>query len=281
MIKKGVQLMLSTVAELAKPYTYGVIEGKIYNDINRDSSSNGDEAMNGWIVKLFKNGILQDRKFTDINGSYIFEDLSPDIYTVEESLRVDWAQSLPRVSDPATTYITYGNNAAPRAYQITIELNSRVTADFANYPAWMIAKAYGVSSGWNIISIPLEMATKLKTEIFPTSVSSAYKYNSGYEAKDTLECGVGYWLKFNSDTLLTMTGTPVDADTIVLQPGWNLIGTLTDGISVSSIITEPEGILSSNFYEYNNGYIPSYTLKPMKGYWIKANSAGELILIKP
>jgi photosystem II stability/assembly factor-like uncharacterized protein len=281
MIRKGVQLMLSTVAELAKPYTYGIIEGKIYNDINRDSSSNGDEAMNGWIVKLFKNGILQERKVTDINGSYIFEDLSPDIYTIEESLRVDWIQSLPRISEPVITYTTYGNNAAPRAYEIMIELNSRVTADFANYPSWMIAKKYGVSSGWNIISIPFETANKLKMEIFPTSISSAYKYNNGYEVKDTLECGVGYWLKFNSDTLITITGTPMEADTIVLYPGWNMIGTLNDSISVSSLITEPDGILSSNFYGYDHGYITSYTLEPMKGYWIKANSTGELMLTKP
>ena len=145
----------------------------------------------------------------------------------------------------------------------------------------MIAEGYRVSSGWNLLSIPLETANKLKTEIFPTAVSSAYKYISVYEAKDTLECGVGYWLKFNSDTLITVTGTPMETDTIVLQPGWNLIGTLTDSILVSSVISEPEGILSSNFYGYDHGYITSYTLKPMRGYWIKANSPGKLILTKP
>jgi hypothetical protein len=80
---------------------------------------------------------------------------------------------------------------------------------------------------------------------------------------------------------LTISGTSVDADTIVLQPGWNLIGTLTGSIPVSSVITEPDGILSSGFYEYDKGYITSYTLEPMKGYWIKANSIGELRLIKP
>jgi photosystem II stability/assembly factor-like uncharacterized protein len=278
MVKKGVQLMLATVTELARPYANGTIEGKIFNDVNRDSSSVGDGILSGWIVKLYKDGILQERKVTEVNGYYSFKNLLSGMYTVEESLKVDWIQSLPRVSGPNITYITYGTNAAPRAYQISIDINSIVTADFANYLTGILTEQYWVSSGWNLVSVALKMVTKLKNEIFPTAISLAFSYRSGYEAKDTLECGIGYWLKFDSTEQITISGSPFEIDTIDLQLGWNLIGTLSDSILTSSVSTEPEGILGSNFYEYDNGYKITDSLKPMKGYWIKSSSPGHLIL---
>jgi photosystem II stability/assembly factor-like uncharacterized protein len=280
MIKKGVQLMLATVTELGKPLATGTITGIIYNDLNRDSSSTGDEALAGWVVKLYKDGIIQGRKIASIDSPFSFDNLMPGIYTLEESLYVDWIQSLPRFSDPHITLITYGENAAPRAYQLNVEAGSFISKSFGNYPSWIMARSYPVSSGWNIISIPLEPVSKLKIDLFPTATSSAYAYGSGYIEKDTLECGVGYWLKFNSTQQISITGMPFAANTIDLTIGWNLIGTLSDSISVSLLATDPDGILTSSFYGYENGYKIVDVLNPMRGYWIKATSPGKLILAK-
>ncbi len=280
MIKKGVQLMLATVTELGKPLATGTITGIIYNDLNRDSSSTGDEALAGWVVKLYKDGIIQGRKITSIDGPFSFDNLMPGIYTLEESLYVGWIQSLPRFSDPHITLTTYGENAAPRAYQLNVEAGSFISKSFGNYPSWIMARSYPVSSGWNMISIPLEPVSKLKIDLFPTASSSAYAYGSGYIEKDALECGIGYWLKFNSTQQITITGLPFAADTIDLTVGWNLIGSFSDSISVSLLATDPDGILTSSFYGYENGYKIVDVLNPMRGYWIKATSPGKLILAK-
>jgi hypothetical protein len=40
------------------------------------------------------------------------------------------------------------------------------------------------------------------------------------------------------------------------------------------VVSTPPGIISSDFFGYNNGYIASSTLEPGHGYWVKADQAG-------
>lgn len=279
MIKKGTQLMLATVSELGKPLKLGKVSGKVVNDANKDSLTTGDLSIKDWVVKLYKAGSLHMRTRTDNSGSYSFTDVEPGTYTIEESLKTDWVQTIPRVGSPEVTLTTYGENAGARAYIVDIQYESNFTdKDFGNYYTGPLTNLYPVASGWNMISLPLEPVSKLKVDLFPTAASSAYTYGSDYIEKDTLECGIGYWLKFNSTQQISITGMPFAANTIDLTVGWNLIGSLSDGISVSSLTTDPEGILTSSFYGYEYGYKIADVLNPMRGYWIKANSPGKLIL---
>jgi photosystem II stability/assembly factor-like uncharacterized protein len=281
MIKKGTQLMLATVTELGKPLTLGKVGGKVLNDANMDSLTIGDSAIQDWVVKLYKAGYLHIRTMTDISGSYSFTDIEPGTYTIEESLKTDWVQTIPRVGSSEVTLTTYGENAGVRAYIVDIQYESNLTdKDFGNYYTGPLPHLYPVNAGWNMISVPLEPVSKLKIDLFPMATSSAYTYGPGYIEKDTLECGIGYWLKFNSSQQIAITGMSFAADTIDLTVGWNLIGSLSDSISVSAITADPDGILTSSFYGYENGYKIADVLNPMRGYWIKANSPGQLILTK-
>jgi len=63
-----------------------------------------------------------------------------------------------------------------------------------------------------------------------------------------------------------------------LVEGWNLIGTLSTSVSTGSVTTIPAEIIESDFFVYSNSYLPVTTLEPGKGYWIKANQPGTLIL---
>jgi hypothetical protein len=138
-----------------------------------------------------------------------------------------------------------------------------------------------VSVGWNMISLPRIVTDSLVTSLFPGATSDAFKYDGIYTNIDTMENGVGYWLKYAKDTTFSIVGNNISLDTIDLKSGWNLIGTITDTILVSSVTTVPtSGILSSEFFAYNGSYTPEDTFMiPGKAYWIKSNG-GKLVLQK-
>jgi hypothetical protein len=137
-----------------------------------------------------------------------------------------------------------------------------------------------VLNGWNIVSLPMKSLNNTKSILYPSSISNAFEFNprSGYNAKDTLENGKGYWLKFGLAENISLTGYPIRNDTINVVSGWNLIGSITDSIATLNVITVPLGILSSDYYGYENGYSITDFIKPFRGYWIKVNQNGKLIL---
>lgn len=278
LIRKGAQLMLASVAELAEPVILGSISGKVYYDLNRDSSTIGDSVLSGWTIKLYKNGTLQARTITDVNGNYNFTNLTFDTYTVEESLHTNWNQSIPRQDHPYFTNTIFGENAGKRAYILDLTINNDFNSiDFGNYSNFILQN-YTYNSGWNLVSIPIKLNHYLKSIVFPDANSDAFRYDNGYISTDTLSNQLGYWLKFPSLTEIQLYGEEINSDTIDIKTGWNLIGSIVEPLHISSIITIPDGIISSDFYEYLNGYKKTDIIMPGKGYWIKSDSNGKLIL---
>lgn len=137
-----------------------------------------------------------------------------------------------------------------------------------------------LSEGWNMISVPASLSSMAKDAIFPTSISDAYFYLGSYARHEVLKPGTGYWLKFPADTAVTLTGNPVESDTIDLSEGWNMVGSISYPVASSDVMTIPPSILASQFYAYDGRYIPSDTVMPALGYWIKSSSDGELILTR-
>ncbi len=135
-----------------------------------------------------------------------------------------------------------------------------------------------VSNRWNLLSLPVSPDDARKSVLFPTAQSSAYRYNNGYVAAETLAAGVGYWLKFSGNQSVQYIGTSVHVESLQVVKGWNLIGTIMDTIDASSISTNPSGIINSAFYRYRNGYKVADTLVPGEGYWVKASSAGTIVI---
>jgi hypothetical protein len=134
------------------------------------------------------------------------------------------------------------------------------------------------NTGWNMISIPLVVPDYRKIILFPSAISGAFAYEGVYVEKDTLENGVGYWLKFSSSGLYKLNGDAIDNLTISVTDGWNLIGSITDPVPTSSISSIPGGIITSQFFEYTTAYQSADTIKPGVGYWVKVNQAGQLVL---
>jgi len=141
---------------------------------------------------------------------------------------------------------------------------------------------YIFSRNWNIVSVPSTVADLRKDVIFPTAISNAYRYSndSGYIASDTLRNGVGYWLKFGNDTTMAIAGVPRYSDSIAVNAGWNLVGSISNPVPSSSVVALGAS-LRSQFFGYNHGYRISDTVQPGKGYWIKVDAQGRLVLNSP
>jgi hypothetical protein len=69
------------------------------------------------------------------------------------------------------------------------------------------------------------------------------------------------------------------SDTIDVIQGWNIIGSVSTSVPVGSIIQLPGGIVASSYFGYGStGYGSATSIDPMRGYWVKANQNGKLVL---
>lgn len=137
---------------------------------------------------------------------------------------------------------------------------------------------YQFSKGWNIVSVPRNVSDNRKTILFPTASSSAYHYDGSYVDAESLNTFQGYWIQFPSQQLVGISGSPVLADTIDVIEGWNLIGSLTLNVPASLLRTIPSDIATSPLYEFDNGYTVATRITAGKGYWIKVNQSGKVII---
>ena len=136
-----------------------------------------------------------------------------------------------------------------------------------------------LQDGWNIVSVPLVAGNPNARSIFPRSASPLYSFGDrGYAAVESLERGKGYWLKFPESQSAVMVGDLAFEDTIDVTTGWNMIGSISSPVDVSSITSIPSGIITSQFFGYNGDYTHATSIEPGKAYWVKVNQDGKLIL---
>lgn len=152
------------------------------------------------------------------------------------------------------------------------------TASDAAHSIGATTKSQSVTVGWNLISLPYYVADARKSVLYPAAPGNAFYYEGTYKIEDTLKKGVGYWLKFTKDTTINISGADIIKNTIIVVDGWNLIGSIGKNILTANIQQIPTGIVTSKYFEFTNTYLISDTIKPSRGYWVKINGGGELVL---
>ena len=116
--------------------------------------------------------------------------------------------------------------------------------------------------------------------IFPDAIENTlFSFDDAYIPDLTLNHGEGYWLRFDSSGTVTITDTPINEITVILNEDWNLITGISTSLNILDI-QDPDGIIiSSTVYSFNNGvYTITENIEPGKGYWIRANNSGSIIL---
>lgn len=143
-----------------------------------------------------------------------------------------------------------------------------------------VNRQYQVAGGWNLLSVPLTVSDFSKKALFPESVSDAFAFvpTTGYVQQNILQNNAGYWLKYGSASGVDIEGDIRRTDTIQVEAGWNLIGSLSESFPSDSVVSVPSGIVLTDFFGYNSGYSSADTLMPFAGYWVKVSEAGILIL---
>lgn len=122
--------------------------------------------------------------------------------------------------------------------------------------------------GWQLFSLPVQV-------LCPYVIPFSYAFNNQYFRSDSITGGRGYWTKL-SYPIINFTGFPATAGTFAVVPGWNLIGSVSSSIAVSSITSTPDSIIRTSFFGYAGAYTIADTIKPGYGYWVKITSPGQL-----
>ena len=135
-----------------------------------------------------------------------------------------------------------------------------------------------ISAGWNMLSLPVLPFNESKFSVFPPAISNAFKYDNSYVISNNLKTGIGYWLKFDSSQTIPITGGILTSDSIAMNSGWNMIGSISTPISIFSIASIPPGIQTSDFFTYKGHYVISDSIAPGAAYWVKVSQDGTFIL---
>ncbi len=137
---------------------------------------------------------------------------------------------------------------------------------------------YSLIPNWNLLSFPLDVPDRRTEVVFSTAKSKAFIYSTTYEPVDTIPLHKGFWIRFDSAQSLSFSGSPHIADTIDVQEGWNLVGTLSVPVKISTVTTIPPDLRSSDFFDYRQYFTVPTTLEPGSGYWVRMKVSGKLIL---
>lgn len=136
-----------------------------------------------------------------------------------------------------------------------------------------------INSGWNLLSLPLEVIDPYYLSLFPNAVpSTLFGYIGSYFSADTLEPSLGYWLRFPAMEEVLITGSVIDTAVIDLMQGWNIIGSLSCDVALSNVSDTGNVIIPGSLYRYEGGYVSADTIKQGKGYWIRANAMGTITM---
>jgi len=140
----------------------------------------------------------------------------------------------------------------------------------------------GINAGWNLISNPVSGALPddSVSHLFPLIMGSAFRYDEGYVACDTMETGRGYWARFPSAVTNAVSGDVLAMDSVKAVAGWNLVGSLSNAVDTGAIISVPPDLRGSNWYGWSaEGYSVADRIVPGRGFWVKANGAGTFVLV--
>ncbi len=124
--------------------------------------------------------------------------------------------------------------------------------------------------GWQIVSIPVVPGPN-------QALPNMYSYDNGYVTASKMKFGQGYWAK-PSETVFFQGGKSL-SDSVSVKVGWNLIGALSEQMSLIELSSVPSSIIESRFYGYDsNGYYIADKLEPGFGYWVKVREDGKILL---
>lgn len=137
-----------------------------------------------------------------------------------------------------------------------------------------------IASGWNMVGIPVSMASAMVSDVFPSALNNTlYEFSGTYQAPQNgaMQTGKGYWLRFPSADTKVLTGRRIPEMTLSLASGWNMISGPTCSVPQSEVV-DGDLTLNGTLFEFDGTYQLATSMLPGKGYWIRASREGSLII---
>ena len=138
-----------------------------------------------------------------------------------------------------------------------------------------------LSSGWNLISLPVRPSTPTIDTIFANNndnsesllTSPVWTWKNGrFESVRELKALTGYWVHINGPETIRVEGAePKDSDGGI-QAGWNLVGPPND-----NFILPQNGVVNDHAWGFDGLKFQTETiLRVMKGYWLYSSGPTSL-----
>jgi photosystem II stability/assembly factor-like uncharacterized protein len=250
-----------SILQYIEPITVGSVTGRLVNDLNNNGSvDSGEPGMGGWKIQITGPETLST--FSSTDGVFEFSHLTLGTYTLAQTVLPSWSQTMP---------------VSPTGYSFTLnESVTDLTQNFCNHATSTFS--FALLDGWNLISLPVQVNDSHLTSVFPSASSKAYVYTTSYRGLDTLPYASGFWMKFPASSTQWVAGNPIISDTLPVRTGWNIVGSVSDSIAVSSISSEPPSLIISDYFGYKQSYAVAQFIEPGMGYWVKAAQDGIIIL---
>jgi hypothetical protein len=133
-------------------------------------------------------------------------------------------------------------------------------------------------SGWNMVGLPLLIEDTNYQSLFLNAQSGTlYSFDGIYQSETNLQPGEGYLLRITEDGPVSFTGLPIEELTISLQPGWNIFSGLSTSLTAEYLYSF-DIIQGGTIYGLDGIYYSPEFIEPGRGYWIRANEAGDITL---
>ncbi len=134
-------------------------------------------------------------------------------------------------------------------------------------------------NSWNLVGVPLTTNNPSVEAVYPTSIENTlFSYNGMYVSESEFVTGKGYWLRFNEENITTIVGGINETETVQLMDDWNIISGIYSTIAVENIQDPDQLIIPNTIYEFDGSYVGAEFLEPGKGYWVRTNGPGEIII---
>ena len=137
-----------------------------------------------------------------------------------------------------------------------------------------ITVAVVLRPGWNFVSNPVISPNDSIKYLYPQCgpwCAFWWHIGSGYVSDCRLPHGRGAVLRCLGGTAY-ITGEAIIRDSIAVVSGWNLIGSISFPVDVSTIASDPPGIRVSAFFGFEGMYVVADSIRPGYGYWVKVSS---------
>jgi len=174
-----------------------------------------------------------------------------------------------------TPYANLGSNM-----DITVEFTRDFMYDIVCNQSQSGEIVISYNEDWNLVGLPLTVENAHIEVIFPESIENTlFSFGEGYVLQNTMENGLGYWLRFDGEGYSPISGLLINELTVELSEGWNLISGISETISVDSILDLDGIIIDDTIFGFSDGYYISDTINPGSGYWVRASSSGAIDLV--